>query len=168
VAAGLLHDTVEDCEDCDIHTIEQLFGPEVARGGRRHQAQPAGPGLPRGAAGPKSLRKMFFAMAKDIRVVLNKLADRLHNMRTLKFQDPKRQQRIARETLDVYAPLAHRLGMSTIKWELEDLSLRYIDPEGYYDLVEKVGMKREEREKSIKNVINVLHEKLGEQGITAE
>jgi GTP pyrophosphokinase len=168
VAAGLLHDTVEDCEDCDLHTIEQLFGSEVAQlvdgvtklsrldlASREEQQA-------------ESLRKMFFAMAKDIRVVLIKLADRLHNMRTLKFQDPKRQQRIARETLDVYSPLAHRLGMSTIKWELEDLSLRYIDPEGYYDLVEKVGMKREEREKSIKGVIEILSEKLGEQGIKAE
>lgn len=168
VAAGLLHDTVEDCEGCDLHTIEQLFGPEVAQlvdgvtklsrldlASREEQQA-------------ESLRKMFFAMAKDIRVVLIKLADRLHNMRTLKFQDPKKQQRIARETLDVYAPLAHRLGMSAIKWELEDLSLRYIDPEGYYDLVEKVGMKREEREKSIRSVIEILFEKLGEQGIKAE
>ncbi len=168
VAAGLLHDTVEDCEGCDIHSIETLFGPEVSQlvdgvtklsrldlASREEQQA-------------ESLRKMFFAMAKDIRVVLIKRADRLHNMRTLKFQDPKKQQRIARETLDVYSPLAHRLGMSTIKWELEDLSLRYIDPDGYYDLVEKVGMKREEREKSIKSVIDTLFEKLGEQGIKAE
>ncbi len=168
VAAGLLHDTVEDCEGCDIHTIETLFGQEVAllvdgvtKLSRLDLAS-------REEQQAESLRKMFFAMAKDIRVVLIKLADRLHNMRTLKFQDPKRQQRIARETLDVYSPLAHRLGMSAIKWELEDLSLRYIDPEGYYDLVEKVGMKREEREKSIRTVIDMLFEKLGEQGIKAE
>ncbi len=168
VAAGLLHDTVEDCEDCDLHTIETLFSAEIAQlvdgvtklnrldlSSREEQQA-------------ESLRKMFFAMAKDIRVVLIKLADRLHNMRTLKFQDPKKQPRIARETLDVYAPLAHRLGMSTLKWELEDLSLRYIDPQGYYDLVEKVGMKRGEREKSIRNVIEILIDKLGEQGVKAE
>ena len=168
IAAGLLHDCVEDCANIDQTLIEKEFGQEVALlvdgvtklsrldlSSREEQQA-------------ESLRKMFLAMAKDIRVVVIKLADRLHNMRTLKFQKPERQVPIARETLDVYAPLAHRLGMSAIKWELEDTALRYIDPQGYYDLVEKVGMKREEREKSIENVIAVLKEKLGEQGITAE
>ena len=168
IAAGLLHDCVEDCQQIDKDVIEKEFGAEVALlvdgvtkltrldlSSREEQQA-------------ESLRKMLLAMAKDIRVVLIKLADRLHNMRTLKFQKPERQVPIARETLDVYAPLAHRLGVSTIKWEMEDLALRYIDPEGYYDLVEKVGMKREEREKSIEEVVQTLREKLGEQGIKAE
>ncbi|MBQ6349202.1 MAG: bifunctional (p)ppGpp synthetase/guanosine-3',5'-bis(diphosphate) 3'-pyrophosphohydrolase, partial [Clostridia bacterium] len=110
----------------------------------------------------------FLAMAKDIRVVLIKLADRLHNMRTLKYQKPERQVPIARETLDIYAPLAHRLGVYTVKWELEDLALRYIDPEGYYELVRLVGMKREEREQLIAQVTQELKSRLSEAGITCE
>ena len=168
IAAGLLHDCVEDCEDIDLALIEKEFGAEVAQlvdgvtklsrldlSSREEQQA-------------ESLRKMFLAMAKDIRVVLIKLADRLHNMRTLKFQKPERQVAIARETLDVYSPLAHRLGMSKIKWELEDLALRYIDPDGYYDLVQKIGMKREAREQNIQGVIDVLKEKLAEQKIDAD
>ena len=94
----------------------------------------------------ESLRKMILAMSKDIRVVLIKLADRLHNMRTLKFQSEARKAAIARETLDIYAPLAHRLGVYAIKQELEDLSLMYIDPAGYQELVHLVGQKRAERQ----------------------
>ncbi len=168
IAAGLLHDCVEDCAEITVEKIEKMFGNDVAQlvdgvtklsrldftSKEEQQAE--------------SLRKMFLAMAKDIRVVLIKLADRLHNMRTLKFQNEARQLPIARETLDIYAPLAHRLGISTIKWELEDIALRYIDPDGYYDLVEKVGMKREERERSIVNVINVLDDELKKQGVVAE
>ena len=166
-AAGLLHDVVEDT-DITLADITEKFGAEVAllvdgvtklnkldfTSKEEQQAE--------------SLRKMFLAMAKDIRVVIIKLADRLHNMRTLKFQKPDRQVAIARETLDIYAPLAHRLGMFAIKWELEDLSLRYIEPAIYYDLVEKVGMKRAEREETIRRVISILSEKLQEQGIKAE
>ena len=166
-AAGLLHDVVEDT-DITLADITEKFGAEVAllvdgvtklnkldfTSKEEQQAE--------------SLRKMFLAMAKDIRVVIIKLADRLHNMRTLKFQKPDRQVAIARETLDIYAPLAHRLGMFAIKWELEDLSLRYIEPAIYYDLVEKVGMKRAEREETIRQVISILSEKLQEQGIKAE
>ena len=163
IAAGLLHDCVEDCESIDQATIEKEFGQEVALlvdGVTKLSRLDL---TSREEQQAESLRKIFLAMAKDIRVVVIKLADRLHNMRTLKFQKPERQVPIARETLDVYAPLAHRLGMSAIKWELEDTALRYIDPQGYYDLVEKVGMKREEREKSIENVINVL-KKAGRTG----
>ncbi|MDO4867834.1 MAG: bifunctional (p)ppGpp synthetase/guanosine-3',5'-bis(diphosphate) 3'-pyrophosphohydrolase [Clostridia bacterium] len=168
IAAGLLHDCVEDVEGCTLEGIRELFGDEVAllvdgvtklsqlNFANREEAQ------------AETLRKMFLAMAKDIRVVLIKLADRLHNMRTLKWQKPERQVPIARETLDIYAPLAHRLGVYTVKWELEDLSLRYLDPEGYYELVRLVGMKREEREQLIAQVTQELKARLNEAGIKCE
>ena len=168
IAAGLLHDCVEDVDGVTQETIRQEFGQEVEllvdgvtklsqlNFASREEAQ------------AETLRKMFLAMAKDIRVVLIKLADRLHNMRTLKYQKPERQIPIARETLDIYAPLAHRMGVYTIKWELEDLSLRYIDPEGYQELVRLVGMKREERERLIADVSQQLSVRLREAGIKAE
>ena len=168
IAAGLLHDCVEDVECVTTQTIREMFGQDVEllvdgvtklsklNFSSREEQQ------------AESLRKMFLAMAKDIRVVLIKLADRLHNMRTLKYQKPERQVPIARETLDIYAPLAHRLGVYTIKWELEDLALRYIDPDGYYDLVAKVGMRREEREKLIASVTQQLQDSLRKTGIRAE
>ena len=168
IAAGLLHDCVEDVEGCTLDGVRQMFGDDVAvlvdgvtklsqlNFANREEAQ------------AETLRKMFLAMAKDIRVVLIKLADRLHNMRTLKYQKPERQVPIARETLDIYAPLAHRLGVYTVKWELEDLSLRYIDPEGYYELVRLVGMKREEREQLIAQVTQELKGRLTEAGIKCE
>ena len=162
IAAGLLHDTVEDCDNVTLEIIEKEFGKEVAQLvdgvtklnklnlANREEAQ------------AENLRKMILAMSKDIRVVLIKLADRLHNMRTLKFQSPDRRAAIARETLDIYAPLAHRLGVYAIKQELEDLSLRYIDPAGYQNIVEKVGMKRAERQQSIRTIIAELSAKLDE------
>ncbi len=167
IAAGLLHDTVEDCKDKNItlDTIREEFGEEVAllvdgvtkleriKFTSREEAQ------------AESLRKMILAMSKDIRVVLIKLADRLHNMRTLKYQPTDRQVAIARETLDIYAPLAHRLGVYAIKQELEDLSLLYLDPEGYHDLMQRIGMKRTERENSIRLVIAELSAKLDEAGL---
>ena len=165
IAAGLLHDTVEDCEGINISTIREAFGEEVALlvdgvtklnkldFANREEAQ------------AESLRKMILAMSKDIRVVLIKLADRLHNMRTLKHQSEDRRVAIARETLDIYAPLAHRLGVYSLKQELEDLSLRYIDPEGYQNIVRLVGMKRAEREEHIRLVIGELSARLDEQHI---
>ena len=165
IAAGLLHDTVEDCDTVSLEDIQREFGEEVARlvdgvtklnkldFANREEAQ------------AESLRKMILAMSKDIRVVLIKLADRLHNMRTLRFQSEDRQRAIARETLDIYAPLAHRLGVYAIKQELEDLSLRYLDPEGYQTLVQKVGLKRQERQENIRMVIDELSAKLDQTNI---
>ena len=165
ITAAFLHDTVEDCETITLQTVEQEFGEDVARlvdgvtklkkldFANREEQQ------------AESLRKMILAMSKDIRVVLIKLADRLHNMLTLRFQSPQRQAAIARETLDIYAPLAHRLGVYAIKQELEDLALRYIDPVGYQEVARKVGMKRAERENNIRMVITELSQKLTEAGI---
>ena len=165
IAAGLLHATVEDCAGISLDTLRTEFGEEVAElvdgvtklnkldFANREEAQ------------AESLRKMILAMSRDIRVVLIKLADRLHNMRTLRYQPEDRQVAIARETLDIYAPLAHRLGVYAIKQELEDLSLKYIDPEGYNRIVHLVGMKRAERDESIRLVINELSERLDQQHI---
>ena len=165
IAAAFLHDTVEDCEGVTLQSVQNAFGDEVARMvdgvtklGKLQFAD-------REERQAESLRKMILAMSKDIRVVLIKLADRLHNMLTLRFQPADRQTAIARETLDIYAPLAHRLGVYAIKQELEDLSLRYLDPEGYQEVARKVGMKRTEREENIKIVIDELSAKLKEAGI---
>ncbi len=167
IAAGLLHDVVEDTP-FNLEDIENVFGPEIAllvdgvtklnriefRSKEEHQIE--------------NLRKMFLAMAKDIRVILIKLADRLHNMRTLKYHSPRKQKEIAEETLEIFAPLAHRLGIFTIKWELEDLSFRYLKPEEYYQLVQNISMKRKEREDYIQHVIKTLQEKLKDVGIQAD
>lgn len=165
IAAALLHDTVEDVERVTVDTIQREFGEEIARLVDGVTKLSKLDFADREEQQAESLRKMILAMSKDIRVVLIKLADRLHNMRTLKFQSAERQVPIARETLDIYAPIAHRLGVYAIKQELEDLSLRYIDPEGYQDVARKVGMKRAEREENIKLVINELSQKLNEAGL---
>ncbi len=168
IAAGFLHDCVEDCEDVTPAVMEEMFGAEVALLVDGVTKLSRLDFTSREEQQAESLRKMFLAMGKDIRVVLIKLADRLHNMRTLKYQKPERQVPIARETLDVYAPLCHRLGIFAIKWEMEDLALRYIDPEGYYQLVELVGKKRKEREHAIDLVMLALKKDLMAQGIRCE
>ncbi len=166
IAAGILHDVIEDTK-CTYEDCKSLFGEEIAmlvdgvtKLGRLEyktkEEQQA-----------ESLRKMFIAMAKDIRVVLIKLADRLHNMRTLRYMPTEKQKDKARETMEIYAPIAHRLGISKVKWEMEDLALRYLEPKGYYELVEKVAKKRKEREDEINHVMEILKEKLKEVGIDA-
>ncbi|WAM32249.1 RelA/SpoT family protein [Caldicellulosiruptor naganoensis] len=164
IVAGLLHDVVEDTS-ASLQQIEQEFGSEIASlvdGVTKLGKLEFTSKLEQQA---ENYRKMLIAMAKDIRVILIKLADRLHNMRTLKYLPPEKQRQKAQETIDIYAPLAHRLGISKIKWELEDLSLRYLDPEGYYDLVEKIAKKRVEREEYIQRIINLISEKLKEANI---
>ncbi len=168
IAAGFLHDCVEDCEGVTPDTMKQMFGGEVALLVDGVTKLNRLDFTSREEQQAESLRKMFLAMGKDIRVVLIKLADRLHNMRTLRHQKPERQVPIAKETLDVYAPLAHRLGIFAVKQELEDLSLRYIDPEGYKQLTELVGQKRKEREHIIELVMSTLKEALTAQGIQCE
>ena len=165
VAAALLHDTVEDVEGVTFDLIEKEFGSEIRDlvDGVTKLGQLDF--MDREEQQAESWRKMILAMSKDIRVILIKLADRLHNMRTLAYQLPERQVSIARETLDIYAPLAHRLGVYSIKAEIEDLALRYIDPEGYRDVANKVGQKRIEREEQIKTIVNTLSEKIHEMGL---
>ena len=167
ISAAILHDVVEDT----THTLDEmreLFGDEVAmlidgvtKLGRIQYKSKEEQQL-------ESYRKMFLAMAKDIRVIMIKLADRLHNMRTLKYMREDKQKRIARETIEIYAPLANRLGISNVKWELEDLCLRYLDPKAYYDLVECVKQKRQERQAFIDEAHEQIVEKLEEAHITAE
>ncbi len=167
IIAGLLHDVVEDTE-LTLHDIREEFGEEVTvlvdgvtklsrldfTSKEEQQAE--------------TLRKMFIAMAQDIRVVLIKLADRTHNLRTLRYLNTKKQKEIARETLEIYAPLAHRLGIYMIKWELEDLAFRYMQPEEYFHLVERLDKKRREREKFINRIIWILQDYLSEASIEAE
>jgi len=165
VAAALLHDTVEDVEGVTLDIVEKQFGEEIRSlvDGVTKLGQLDF--IDREEQQAESWRKMILAMSKDIRVIMIKLADRLHNMRTLGFQAQERQVSIARETLDIYAPLAHRLGVYSIKAEIEDLALRYIDPQGYREVANKVGQRRIEREQQIKTIINTLSEKIHEMGL---
>ncbi|HZX21119.1 MAG TPA: bifunctional (p)ppGpp synthetase/guanosine-3',5'-bis(diphosphate) 3'-pyrophosphohydrolase, partial [Clostridia bacterium] len=167
IAAGLLHDVIEDT-NYGYDKIKSEFGEEVAdlvEGVTKITRLNFSSKEERQA---ENLRKMILAMAKDIRIILIKLADRLHNMRTLKYHNGEKQREKAMETLEIYVPIADRLGISRIKWELEDLCLRYIDPEGYYDLVDKVAKKRHDREEFINNVIDNLKDKLREFNIENE
>ena len=163
VAAGLLHDTIEDTT-ATPEEITSMFGEEVAMlvdGMTKLSRMELQSREQREA---ENFRKMIVAMAKDIRVILIKLADRLHNMRTLRSLPPEKQKRIAQETLDIYAPLANRLGISKIKTELEDLSFMYLNPEAYQDLVVKVAKRRIERETYINDLIDIMRGQLAEHG----
>ena len=167
VAAGLLHDTIEDTP-ITSEEITSLFGEEVAMlvdGMTKLSRMELQSREQREA---DNFRKMIVAMAKDIRVILIKLADRLHNMRTLKSLPPEKQKRIAQETLDIYAPLANRLGISRIKTELEDLAFMYLNPEAYKDLSQKVNQRRIERETYINELIEIIKRQLAEHGYKGE
>lgn len=167
IVAGLLHDVIEDT-DYDYDQIKKIFNNEVAdlvdgvtklgkikyKSKEEQQAD--------------NVRKMLLAMAKDIRVIIIKLADRLHNLRTLKYMPPDKQKEKAKETLDIYAPLAHRLGISKIKWELEDLAFRYMHTNEYYDLVNQIAEKRVEREDYISYIIEDLSKNLESSGILSD
>lgn len=167
IAAGLLHDVIEDTK-YGYDDIKKEFGEEVAilvDGVTKLTRLNFNSKEEREA---ENLRKMVLAMAKDIRVILIKLADRLHNMRTLQYHNEEKQKEKAIETLEIFAPIAHRLGISTIKWELEDICLKYIDPEAYYDLVGKVSKKKHDREQFIIDVIKELKDNLVEVSIDNE
>ena len=168
IAAGFLHDTVEDCPNITLENIREEFGDEVVQLVDGVTKLDKIDFTNREEQKAESLRKMILAMSKDIRVVIIKLADRLHNMRTLRYQPEDRQRAIAHETLDIYAPLAHRLGMNSIKQELEDLSFKYIDPAAFHDIAQRVGLRRTEREENIRMVISELGEKLDAQHIHYE
>ena len=167
VAAGLLHDTIEDTT-ATLEEIKAMFGDEVAMlvDGMTKLSQMELQSREQREA--DNFRKMVVAMAKDIRVILIKLADRLHNMRTLKSLPPEKQKRIAQETLDIYAPLANRLGISKIKTELEDLSFMYLNREAYDDLSGKVNQRRIERETYINELIEIMKRQLAEHGYKGE
>ncbi|KKM17775.1 hypothetical protein LCGC14_1672360, partial [marine sediment metagenome] len=155
IVAALLHDILEDT-DVTREQLEDVFGQEIAeliegvtklsqiqfKSRRDHQAE--------------NLRKMLLAMAKDLRVILIKLADRLHNMRTLKFLEEDRRQRIAQETREIYAPLAHRLGIFQLKWQLEDLAFETLEPKKYAQITKMIDQKRAQRERYIKNAIQLM------------
>jgi GTP diphosphokinase / guanosine-3',5'-bis(diphosphate) 3'-diphosphatase len=167
IAAALLHDVVEDTLVM-IEQVDQLFGREIAHlvdGVTKLTALEA---QTKEEAQARTYRKMFIAMADDPRVVLVKLADRLHNMRTISSLSPARQQRIARETLEIYAPLAHRLGISQIKWELEDSAFRVLNPEKYREIAHQLAMRRDAREKIVQRVRSRLRQTLDKEGIRAE
>ena len=168
IVAGLLHDVVEDTIMTEDE-LKDMFGEDVAQlvdgvtklGQLSYDADKV-------EVQAENLRKMFLAMAKDIRVIIIKLADRLHNMRTLQYMSPEKQREKARETMDIYAPIAQRLGISKIKVELDDLSLKYLKPDVYYDLVEKVALRKPEREKFVQGIVDEVKKHISEAGIRAQ
>ena len=168
IVAGLLHDAVEDTW-MTTEEVTKEFGEEVSLlvdgvtklGQLNYSADKV-------ELQAENLRKMFLAMAKDIRVIMIKLADRLHNMRTLQYMRPEKQQEKARETMDIYAPIAQRLGISKIKVELDDLSLKYLKPDVYYDLVEKVALRKSVREEFVGNIVKQVKMHMEDANIKAQ
>jgi len=167
LAAALLHDVIEDTE-FPVLRLEERFGGEVAqlvegvtKISRLNMMAPE-------TRQAENVRKMLLAMVQDVRVVMVKLADRLHNMRTLEYLEPAKQQRISRETMDIYAPIAHRLGMAVIKGELEDLAFRYLEPDAYFGLQKQVSEKAPIHQRFLEEVQNTIRTKLVENSIPAE
>jgi GTP pyrophosphokinase len=167
IAAALLHDVVEDTVLTN-ETVADEFGAEIAALVDGVTKLTRIPYQSKEDAQVENLRKMFLAMAKDIRVIIIKLADRLHNMRTLSSLPPAKQQAIAQETIEIYAPIAHRLGIWRVKWDLEDLALRYLDPDAYRDIAERVAKKRNEREEAVSRVIAEMKAEFDKVGITGD
>ena len=164
IVAGILHDVIEDTE-YSYEDISNLFNEEIAalvdgvtKLGKLSYTT-------KEEVQAENYRKMFLAMAKDIRVILIKLADRLHNMRTLNYMKPEKQKEKAQETLDIYAPLAHRLGISKIRSEMEDLCFKYLDPDAFFDLATKIERKKEERDAFVQDIVKELQQKMDEAGI---
>lgn len=168
IVAGILHDVVEDTV-FTLEEVERDFGAEVALlvDGVTKLTQLSW-SMDKVEIQAENLRKMFLAMAKDIRVILIKLADRLHNMRTLQYMRPEKQKEKARETMDIYAPIAHRLGISKIKVELDDLSLKYLQPEVYYELAEKISLRQDAREAFVQQIVDEVSEHMKESNIDAK
>ncbi|MBE5883721.1 MAG: bifunctional (p)ppGpp synthetase/guanosine-3',5'-bis(diphosphate) 3'-pyrophosphohydrolase [Lachnospiraceae bacterium] len=174
IVAGILHDVVEDTIMTD-EDLKREFGDDVALlvdGVTKLEKIPLSSSVEKSDAKlemqAENLRKMFLAMAKDIRVIMIKLADRLHNMRTLKYKNPESQQRIAKETLEIYCPIAQRLGISKLKTELDDLSLKYLEPEIYYDLVDKIAVRKSVREKYIQDIVDEVSAHIDKAEIKAK
>ncbi len=167
IVSGILHDVVEDTT-MTLDEVEKEFNAEVALlvDGVTKLTQISW-SMDKVEIQAENLRKMFLAMAKDIRVILIKLADRLHNMRTLQYMKPEKQKEKARETMDIYSPIAHRLGISKIKVELDDLSLKYLEPEVYYDLAEKITLRKDAREAFVKSIVDEVSAQIREAGIQA-
>ncbi|MCI7263991.1 MAG: bifunctional (p)ppGpp synthetase/guanosine-3',5'-bis(diphosphate) 3'-pyrophosphohydrolase [Clostridiaceae bacterium] len=168
IVAGILHDVVEDTVLTE-EELTKIFGEEVALlvDGVTKLTQISW-SVDKVEIQAENLRKMFLAMAKDIRVILIKLADRLHNMRTLQYMKPEKQKEKARETMDIYAPIADRLGISKIKTELDDLSLKYLEPEVYYDLAEKIALRKDAREAFVKSIVDEVKSHMEDAGIDAK
>jgi len=171
LAAALLHDVTENC-DIPISEIKANFGPEVAKlvdgATKLGRLSWSGDGAQASETQLENLRKMLVAMAEDLRVVFIKLADRLHNMRTLDALPPEKQRSIAQETLEIYAPLAHRLGIWELKWQLEDLSFHYLEPARYRQIAKRIAARRAQRESFVAKVIQVLKSEFDKVGLKAE
>jgi GTP diphosphokinase / guanosine-3',5'-bis(diphosphate) 3'-diphosphatase len=166
LAAGLLHDVIEDTKT-KPETIKKEFGDDIIsliEGVSKIERI----GLSGSVKESENLRKVILAMSKDIRIILIKLADRLHNMRTLKYLPKDKQKKIAKETIEIFSPIAYKLGMYKIKAELDDLSMRYLEPETYQELKKKISQTKEEREKSIEEAIKLLEDKLIEKKVVAK
>src|SRR5690606_35035315 len=167
IAAGLLHDVVEDTNH-PINELRESFGEEVAFLVEAVTKISAIKSKSRADQQAETFRKMLISMAKDIRVIMIKFADRLHNMRTLSYMQDDRKKAIAAETMEVYAPLAHRFGLSKIKWELEDLAFKHLNPDAYKNLVKKVVEKRQEREEYIRGILGPVKDALKKAGLESK